>query len=246
VSFIQPIPCSSGGGESASCCPHIFTGYCLEDGTPIAITIVNGVQTTWTNLMTGVTTPGPPPVGSGICPAESIEVEIRPLECDIDSITVCPGDDPIVVEGTVTVTQGTSPWVIGDGGSSITVDAINLDIRDLVFATDKLDVTGSFVTIDVANAATVSDPAQTITGAAAIVLVANPLRRSFTLQNTGTVPVYFTYGALSPTSTAYHFALSPGVVADDGKGSFYADDQWSGDVQAFSSSPGSIVVMEIT
>lgn len=47
----------------------------------------------------------------------------------------------------VTVEQGTSPWVIGDGGGSITVDAVDLDIRNLVFATDKVDVTGSAVSI---------------------------------------------------------------------------------------------------
>lgn len=35
--------------------------------------------------------------------------------------------------------------VIEDGGGSITVDAVNLDIRDLAFATDKVDVSGSTV-----------------------------------------------------------------------------------------------------
>lgn len=34
---------------------------------------------------------------------------------------------------------------ISDGGGSITVDATDLDIRDLAFATDKVDVTGSTV-----------------------------------------------------------------------------------------------------
>lgn len=38
---------------------------------------------------------------------------------------------------------------IQDGGNSITVDATNLDIRDLVFATDKVDVTGSDITATV-------------------------------------------------------------------------------------------------
>lgn len=37
------------------------------------------------------------------------------------------------------VTQGTSPWVIGDGGGSITVDATALDIRPLTAATDSVD-----------------------------------------------------------------------------------------------------------
>lgn len=39
---------------------------------------------------------------------------------------------------TITVLQGTSPWVIGDGGGSITVDAVNLDIRDLTAASDSV------------------------------------------------------------------------------------------------------------
>jgi len=40
----------------------------------------------------------------------------------------------------VTAEQGTSPWVIGDGGGSITVDAVDLDIRDLDSATDSVTV----------------------------------------------------------------------------------------------------------
>jgi hypothetical protein len=42
---------------------------------------------------------------------------------------------------------------ITDNGSSITVDASNLDIRDLAFATDKVDASGS--TVDVGNTVTV-------------------------------------------------------------------------------------------
>lgn len=38
---------------------------------------------------------------------------------------------------------------ITDNGASLTVDATNLDIRDLAFATDKVDVTGSDVTATV-------------------------------------------------------------------------------------------------
>lgn len=37
---------------------------------------------------------------------------------------------------------------VTDNGASLTVDAINLDIRDLVFATDKADVSGSVITLD--------------------------------------------------------------------------------------------------
>lgn len=42
---------------------------------------------------------------------------------------------------------------VNDNGGSITVDATNLDIRDLVFATDKVDVSGSEVSLDAATLA---------------------------------------------------------------------------------------------
>lgn len=44
------------------------------------------------------------------------------------------------ISGDVNVTQGTSPWVIGDGGGSITVDAVNLDIRDLSHSQDSVKI----------------------------------------------------------------------------------------------------------
>ena len=51
--------------------------------------------------------------------------------------------------GDVTINNGAgvSAVYIQDGGNSITVDATNLDIRDLVFATDKVDVSGSSVSV---------------------------------------------------------------------------------------------------
>jgi hypothetical protein len=41
----------------------------------------------------------------------------------------------------------TGAIAIQDNGSSITIDATNLDIRDLVFATDKVDASGSSVSV---------------------------------------------------------------------------------------------------
>lgn len=54
-----------------------------------------------------------------------------------NSITV---DGTVAISGTVAVTQSTSPWVIGDGGGSITVDAVNLDIRDLTHVSDSVKI----------------------------------------------------------------------------------------------------------
>lgn len=48
--------------------------------------------------------------------------------------------------GNTDVANG-NPVPISDAGGSLTVDATNLDIRDLVFATDKVDVSGSSVTV---------------------------------------------------------------------------------------------------
>lgn len=147
---------------------------------------------------------------------------------------------------TIQNAAGAAAVNIQDGGNSITVDALNLDIRDLSFVSDSVNVSGSFVTMDIANASTASAPNRIVTGAAAVILAANGLRRSFTIQNTGTATVKITFGATNPTTTVYHFALAPGSVADDGKGSFYVDDQWDGTVRAFSDTPSSVVIMEIT
>jgi hypothetical protein len=63
------------------------------------------------------------------------------------------GLDVYLLNANIEVTQGTDPWIIGDGGNSITVDAVDLDIRDLAFATDKVDVSGSEVSLDAATLA---------------------------------------------------------------------------------------------
>jgi hypothetical protein len=55
--------------------------------------------------------------------------------------------------GDVTINNGSGVLAVNiqDGGNSITVDAIDLDIRNLVFATDKVDVTNSTVALDTAT-----------------------------------------------------------------------------------------------
>lgn len=58
---------------------------------------------------------------------------------------------------------------ITDNGSAITVDATNLDIRDLVFASDKVDASGSTVALDAPTlAALESITVQNGAGAAAV------------------------------------------------------------------------------
>ena len=58
---------------------------------------------------------------------------------------------------------------ITDNSGSITVDAVNLDIRDLVFATDKVDASGSVVALDAPTlAALESITVQNPSGAGAV------------------------------------------------------------------------------
>lgn len=63
---------------------------------------------------------------------EKLQTRIIDATTDANMLTVN-------ADGSVNVT---------DNGGSITVDATDLDIRDLVFATDKVDVTGSTVALD--------------------------------------------------------------------------------------------------
>jgi hypothetical protein len=80
------------------------------------------------------------------------------------SVNVTDNGGSLTVDGTVelgattlaalesiTVQNGAGGAAVNiqDGGNSITVDAVDLDIRDLAFATDKVDVTGSDVTATV-------------------------------------------------------------------------------------------------
>jgi len=53
---------------------------------------------------------------------------------------VNPIDVNITQDDEITVFQGTDPWIVGDGGGSLTVDAIDLDIRDLTHVSDSVQI----------------------------------------------------------------------------------------------------------
>lgn len=116
----------------------------------------------------------------------------------------------------------------------------------------RMDPTGTTaqpVTVSsVPKSSTASTPAQTSIGTTAgVVLSSNANRKRFSIQNTGTTILRFTFGGTNPTGTAYHFALAPGTVADDATGAFFADDLWTGDVRGVSSaSGGTAVITELT
>ena len=103
------------------------------------------------------------------------------------------------------------------------------------------------VQIESSPQAGASAPAQTsISDTAALVLVSNPKRKGFMVQNTGTTIIKLSFGA-TLSQTAYHVALKGCSVADDGTGAVYVDDAYAGDVWGISSSPaGTCVISEFT
>lgn len=127
------------------------------------------------------------------------------------------------ISGDVNVTQGTSPWVIGDGGGSITVDAVNLDIRDLAFATDKVDVSGSTINVLEGGFASWSVVAASVdTTAGGTQLAASPLsgRLKIEIQNLGSNDVYIrqatgvttSNGLKIPKGSSYEQTLDDGAA----------------------------------
>jgi hypothetical protein len=80
--------------------------------------------------------------GGGTHTVTGVEVEGRSLDVWISnpSIAISDGGGTITVDGTVELGATTLAAL-----ENITVSATDLDIRDLVFATDKVDVTGSTV-----------------------------------------------------------------------------------------------------
>jgi len=129
----------------------------------------------------------------------------------------------------ITAYQGTSPWVIGDGGGSITVDASDLDIRDLTAASDSiaawlsdgsgnaigstagaLDVNIASGDIDdsLANTAIENTTTAVSTSAVAVVSSALASRKWLAVANEGNKVLYI---GKSGVTTANGFPLYPGM-----------------------------------
>lgn len=75
-------------------------------------------------------------------------------------------------------------------------------------------------------------------GAVSVVLLtANSNRKELTIVNTGTTVLFLGLGQ-TPTTTAYHIALSACTGANDGTGGTYISDIWKGAVNAIGSAGG--------
>ena len=104
-----------------------------------------------------------------------------------------------------------NPIPVSDAGGSITVDATDLDIRDLAFATDKVDVTGSEVQQDSYDSMQTS--AQTVTNTASE-LAATPLagRKKMLIQNLGNKDIWI--GPSSGVTDANGIKIPRGASAE--------------------------------
>lgn len=102
-------------------------------------------------------------------------------------------------------------------------------------------------TVTAPTSSTASSPASTSVGASSsTILASNSSRKEAIVVNTGTTILYLGLGQ-TPTVTAYHVALSPCTIANDGTGGSYVSDLWKGAINAIGSAAGgSAVVTELT
>lgn len=91
------------------------------------------------------------------------KVDVSGSEVSLDAATLAALENTTV---TVDNAAGAAAVNIQDGGNSITVDATDLDIRDLAFATDSVDVSGSEVSLDAATLAALENTTVTVDNAA--------------------------------------------------------------------------------
>lgn len=80
-----------------------------------------------------------------------------------------------------------------------------------------------------------------------LIIPANPVRKGFSVQNTGLTVIKLALGSTNPTQADYHVALAACSVANDGLGGYYSDDTFIGDVRAISSAGGgTLVYLEVS
>jgi hypothetical protein len=85
---------------------------------------------------------------SGSLTVDAVDLDIRDLDSAQDSVEVLQAThDSLNANANLQVgdadVDNANPVPVSDAGGSLTVDATDLDIRNLVFATDKVDVSGS-------------------------------------------------------------------------------------------------------
>ena len=134
---------------------HTNDSVRIGDGTDIALITAAGELNVIATAQPGVD------IGDVTINNASIAVTgpLTDTELRATPVPVSDGGGSLTVDGSVTVSATNldiRDLVFADdkvdvSGSSVTVSATNLDVRDLVFATDKVDVSGSSVTVSATN-----------------------------------------------------------------------------------------------
>lgn len=154
------------------------------------------------------------------------DLDIRDLDASQDNVAISDGTDTLGVnaDGSINVnfasgaqieiTDGTDTLAINaDGSINSVVTATDLDIRDLSFATDSVDVTGSEVKNDAYN--TFKATAQTVTSTASQLAATSLTDRSrITVQNLGVKEIYVGEANTVTTSTGVRIARGASAEFD--------------------------------
>lgn len=154
--------------------------------------------------------------GSSITVDGTVELGATTLAA-LESITVVDGGGSLTVDGTVELGATTLAAL-----ESITVVATDLDIRNLVFADDKVDVSGSVIETVEGGYDTWKVTAETVdTTAGGVQLVSTALtgRLRVEIQNLGTHDIYIknatgvttANGLKIPKGSSYEQALDAGA-----------------------------------
>ena len=158
------------------------------------------------------------------------KVDVTGSEVSLDAGTLAALENiTATISGNVNVTQGTSPWVVSGtvelGATtlaaleSITVTATDLDIRDLVFATDKVDVSGSTINVVEGGFASWTVVAASVTTTESTVSALSG-RLRVEIQNLGSADVYIrqstgvssSNGLKIPKGSSFEQALDAGAA----------------------------------
>lgn len=164
--------------------------------------------------------------GGGSITVDAVALDIRPLTA-ADVVTAQQGTSPWVVSGTVelgaTTLAALENITVDAVTGTVTVQATNLDIRDLAFATDKVDVSGSSVSITGAVSAlssysawnTIADVSiPTTAGGTAVFASPSANRRAVLLQNVGNNDCRVSYTNNASSTRGYFLKRGGEVVLE--------------------------------
>lgn len=118
-------------------------------GTEMQVDIISMPTVTVTGGLTDAELRATPVPISGTITANAgtnLNTSALALETTLSAIntkTPTLGQTTMTNSSPVTLASDQGVIAVGDGGSSITVDSVNLDIRDLTFAADKVDASGT-------------------------------------------------------------------------------------------------------